>query len=115
MLLHEMRVLDGREYLFSFRGQPIKDFKRSWKTACTKAGVKDYRIHDLRHTCASWLVQHGVPVEVVKNILGHSDIRTTLKYAHHFVDTERKALESVFASQLRHNSNSSSKHKKATS
>lgn len=83
--------------IFTYRGQPIKKLRRSFKTACKLAGIDDFRFHDLRHTAASWLVQSGVAIEVVKEILGHEDIQTTLKYAHHRIDAHRDALEGAMA------------------
>ena len=49
---------------------------------CKRAGIKDFRIHDLRHTCASWLVSAAVPLRVVQEMLGHSSIQMTERYAH---------------------------------
>ena len=48
----------------------------------TEAGIKDVRLHDLRHTMASHAVMSGVPVPVVSRLLGHSNIQMTLRYAH---------------------------------
>ena len=43
-------------------GTRVGSIKRSWATACRRAGIADFRIHDLRHTCAAWLITAGVPV-----------------------------------------------------
>ena len=42
-------------------GSRIKDVRHSFRTACNRVGITDFRIHDLRHTCAAWLVSAGVP------------------------------------------------------
>ena len=63
-------------------GQPFVSIFFAWNTARIKAGVPDVRIHDLRHTFASTLVNHGVPIYEVQKILGHQHIRTTERYAH---------------------------------
>ncbi len=47
-----------------------------------EAGTKDVRLHDLRHTRASHAVMNGVPVPLVSRLLGHSNVRMTLRYAH---------------------------------
>lgn len=47
-----------------------------------KADIKDVRIHDLRHSHTSHAVMDGVPVPVVSRLLGHSNVRMTLRYAH---------------------------------
>ena len=46
------------------------------------AGVQDFHWHDLRHTFASRLVMAGVPIRAVAELLGHSEITTTMRYAH---------------------------------
>ena len=56
--------------------------QNGFKAACERAEIKDLRVHDLRHTCASWLVQAGVPLLEVSKLLGHSTIEMTERYAH---------------------------------
>ena len=55
---------------------------RLWYTVRREADIEDVRLHDLRHTHASHAVMNGVPVPVVSRLLGHSDVRMTLRYAH---------------------------------
>lgn len=63
-------------------GKPFKSIFNSWNTARHEAGVDDLRIHDLRHSFASALVNNGVPIYDVQKLLGHQDVRTTERYAH---------------------------------
>jgi len=60
----------------------IRFIRRSFVTACKRAGIDDFHPHDLRHTCAAWLVQAGVPIREVAERLRHSDIQITMRYAH---------------------------------
>ena len=53
-----------------------------WDRVRREAGIEDCRLHDLRHTMASHAVMNGVPVPVVSRLLGHADVRMTLRYAH---------------------------------
>ena len=62
--------------------KPFSSVFYAWDTARKKAGLADVRIHDLRHTFASTLVNQGVPLYEVQKLLGHSQIRTTERYAH---------------------------------
>lgn len=84
--------------------EPITKFRRSFATACKEAGITNFRFHDLRHTAASYMIQNGVPLELVKDILGHSDISMTMKYAHHSDKEKVDAMEILGnAAQIRHN------------
>lgn len=66
----------------------------SWAQAREACGLQHVRCHDLRHTCASWLVQAGVPLHTVSEILGHSSMAMTRRYAHlspeHLLEAIRK-------------------------
>lgn len=62
--------------------KPLSTIQKGFRSLCIKANIDDFRIHDLRHTCASWLVMAGVPLLVVRDLLGHSSIEMTERYAH---------------------------------
>ena len=74
-------------------GSRIQSVKRSFRTACKSAGITNFRIHDLRHTTAAWLVQAGIPLVQVSELLRHSDIRMTMRYAHLAPENVRSAVD----------------------
>ena len=63
-------------------GERVKYMQGGFRAACQRAGISDFRVHDLRHTCASWLVSSGVPLFDVSKLLGHSSTEMTERYAH---------------------------------
>ena len=69
----------------------------SWKKAIRDAelGEIGLHFHDLRHTSASWMVQAGVPLSNARDILGHKDIRQTLRYAHLAPDHQKDAMAAL--------------------
>ena len=70
-------------YVFSNRkGGPRGYVSQAIRKALRKAGLHDCKIHTLRHTHASRLIQNGMSVYEVREVLGHSDIKTTMRYAH---------------------------------
>ena len=73
-------------------GSRIAAVKRSFATATRRTGIKDFRIHDLRHTCAAWLVSAGVALPEVRDLLGHSTIKMTEQYAHLAPENVRAAV-----------------------
>ena len=64
-----------------------------WNKIKKKAGIKDFRFHDLRHTVGTRLAQKRVPVPVIKDIMAHSDIKTTMRYVHTAEEQLKKAME----------------------
>ena len=62
--------------------KPFNTIYISWNTARNRAGMPDLRMHDLRHSFASFLINSGISLYEVQNILGHSQISTTQRYAH---------------------------------
>lgn len=84
------------EFVFTYKGNPIRDIKRSWHTTLKKANLPYTNFHTLRHTSATWLLKKTGNLKLTQQVLGHRDIKTTTKYAH-VLDTEkRSALEEVF-------------------
>ncbi len=70
-------------YVFQNRkGGPRGYVAQSIRKALRKAGLRDCRIHTFRHTHASRLIQNGMSVYEVREVLGHTDIKTTMRYAH---------------------------------
>jgi site-specific recombinase XerD len=63
-------------------GKPFKNIYQAWNTARTKAGLRNVRMHDLRHTFASTLVNAGVPLHNIQLLLGQHNISVTQRYAH---------------------------------
>ncbi len=74
-------------------GHRFVELKRAWQALLKEASIDNLRFHDLRHTCASWLVMKGVPLQTVQGILGHKTFVTTLRYAHMAPELRKDAVE----------------------
>jgi integrase len=72
-----VKMKDGTEKVKRFG-----DIKRSFATACKRAGINDFVFHSLRHTFASHLVMAGVDLTTVSRLLGHKSLTMTLRYSH---------------------------------
>jgi integrase len=96
-LLAELALLGAADAgpVFVYRGRPVLKMRRAFASALRAAGIADFHWHDLRHTSASWMVQRGVPLAVVRDILGHSDIKLTARYAHVAPSQKREAVEAI--------------------
>ena len=80
----------GERYPFSKNG-----WRKDWWRALEAAGIEDFRFHDLRHTAATRVLRASNNLKVVQEMLGHSDIGTTARYAHAMIEDVRAAMESA--------------------
>lgn len=106
-----LRILAGNTKMLKERLCPIVPALRPWlayiplkinfeglKSGFQRGRVKaglDVNFHDLRHSCASLLINMGVPLEVIRDILGHTSVKTTERYAHLQIDRQEAALNQL--------------------
>lgn len=76
-------------------GKPYRAIYASWNTMRTQAGLAHVRMHDLRHTFASLLINGGASLFMVQTALGHSDPKVTMRYAHLAEATQRQAIQAA--------------------
>ncbi len=81
-VLNTLKGVDS-EYVFTYRGKPVIQLTtKAWYKALEKAGIKEFRWHDLRHTWASWHVQNGTPLNVLQELGGWESVEMVRRYAH---------------------------------
>lgn len=102
VLLRSVPRLPGNPYIFPSprTGRPSPQIFFPWDRIRKRADIDGLRLHDLRHSFASFLVNNGTSLYVVQNLLGHAHARTTQRYAHLAPDTLSDAAE-VVATVLR--------------
>jgi site-specific recombinase XerD len=76
-----------------FRPIDYSNLRRHWVNICRAANVRNLKIHDLRHSFASTLINQDVPLPTIGKLLGHSSVATTELYSHLVHDTLREATE----------------------
>ena len=99
-------------------GAPLYDLQPFWQRVRARAGLKDVRIHDFRHTFASTAVAAGQGLPMIGKLLGHTQVQTTARYAHLAADPVKSAADSVsstIAALLQHGSPASLPAKYAVS
>ena len=83
---------DG-DYVFpGADGARLTNINKSWATVCKLAKLKNFRLHDCRHHFASRLVQLGVDLNIVRELMGHHDMKMTLRYGHLAPDNLKSAV-----------------------
>jgi len=81
-------------YIFCNKdGKPLHDIRKSFFTALKKSGINNFHFHDLRHTFASQLAMSGTDINTVRELLGHKDVRMTLRYSHLSPSYKRRAVD----------------------
>jgi integrase len=93
----QLIVPNGIQWLFpgDVPGQPVIELRRFWRTIQRSADLEDVRIHDLRYTFASLLVSGGASLEMIGKLLGHSQLKTTQRYAHLMDSPLRAGVDAV--------------------
>lgn len=98
-VLRNVEKLLGNPFVITGRkpGQCLTDLQPFWQRVRARAGLKDARIHDLRHTFASIAVSNGKSLPMIGKLLGHSQVQTTARYAHLAVSPVVDAANDVTA------------------
>jgi len=94
-ILDSLESREGNPYIIAgkLEGSHVTDLQHPWRRIRARAGLSGVRIHDLRHTYASNAVSGGMPIQMVGKLLGHSQIQTTMRYAHLADDPVNRAAE----------------------
>jgi integrase len=91
------RPIDSETLLFrasNNSGKPF-EFRKHWNRAVKEATINNFRFHDLRHTCASYLAQNGATLLQIADVLGHKQMEVTKRYAHLCVDHKQSLVDQV--------------------
>ena len=93
----QVRPIDDNALVFHGRGENTKnkplDFERTWQETRIKAGLENFRFHDLRHTAASYLAMHGAGLREIGDILGHKTLAMVQRYSHLCEDHKKTTVE----------------------
>ena len=95
--LRDAKRIDGNPWVISgtLPAKPLSDLQPFWQRVRARAGVKDVRIHDLRHTFASMAVASGQGLPMIGKLLGHTQVQTTARYAHLASEPVKTAADSI--------------------
>jgi len=92
-ILLKVRKNPRSPYVFCKKeGSPYRNITGGFSNALKRAGISDFRFHDLRHTFASHLVMARIDLKTVQELLGHKTFEMTLRYAHLSPDHKRRAI-----------------------
>ena len=94
------RLQDNPWVIGALPGARLSDLQPFWQRVRARAGLKDVRIHDLRHTFASTAVAAGQGLPIIGKLLGHTQVQTTARYAHLAADPVKSAADRVSARAL---------------
>lgn len=90
---------EGYVFINPDTGKPYTSIKNGFNAACRRAGIKNFHFHDLRRTAATWLLENGVDIRTIQEILAHTNISTTERYLSTTSEAKRKAMN-VLSNQI---------------
>jgi site-specific recombinase XerD len=76
-------------------GGRLTTLRRSFGEALRRAGIEDFRQHDQRHACAVFMLREGATLPQIRDVLGHSSVKMTERYAHLEPEFQRDAVERI--------------------
>ena len=98
-VIKELQLFDTKDSSLIFGSRVKYDipycFTKPWKKALEDADIKDFRFHDLRHSCASYLAQSGASLLEIADVLGHKQISVTKRYAHLCIEHKSSLINRV--------------------
>ena len=98
-VIKELQLFDTKDSSLIFGSRIKYDvpycFTKPWKRALEDAEIKDFRFHDLRHSCASYLAQSGASLLEIADVLGHKQISVTKRYAHLCIEHKSSLINRV--------------------
>lgn len=86
----------GRVFQSPITGGRLDNIQSAWKTVCADAELGDFRFKDFRHTFGSWLAIGGKDLLDIRDLMGHTDVKTTQVYAHLCPKSKENAMRDVF-------------------
>lgn len=93
-------LMDGSKSQWLVAGEgdgPLSGYRRMWLQLLEEADLPHYRVHDLRHTFATYAITHGAGLETVKALLGHASIQSTERYAYLLDNAKKEAANTIAA------------------
>jgi integrase len=101
ILILRKQLGKNTEFVFSYGGKPVKNCNtRAWRNALKRAGIVNFRWHDLRHTWASWHVQNGTSLYELQQLGGWSNFDMVMRYSHLSSDHLRSAAKRISVTNL---------------
>ncbi|MFZ7090789.1 tyrosine-type recombinase/integrase [Primorskyibacter sp. 2E233] len=99
--LLEWKAKTNCSFVVSYNDQSVSSIRTSFKKAVKRAGLKDVRIHDLRHTAAVWMLEEGSTIQKISQFLGHTTLDQTFKvYARYQPDYLRQEADALDVANL---------------
>lgn len=105
-LLHYIRAYGLHKLkapVITYKGKPVKDVKTACNRLAKDLGMKGFRRHDMRHTCLTWIYESTGDLLLTKEIAGHADIRTTMRYVHTKKDVQQKRASKALSPKIHPN------------